>query len=177
MHVGANLSKRSTLPLAPYISTLPTSEAVLPSNDGATAHFGWIWRIGDGSEARGELGLVKGVAGLQSGGLGGEKEGSMVAPESVVGLGEAGGGCDSASDGAKEPKETPRDSMTSISSKTASKIQPAHDEQEALRARLEAIGMHVGANFSERCTAPPCAYISTYVSSDCAGTNLSLRKR
>jgi hypothetical protein len=78
---------------------------------------------------------------------------------------------------AKEPKETPRDSMTSISSKTASKLQPADDEEEALRARLEAIGMHVGANFSERCTAPPCAYISTYVSSDCAGTNLSLRKR
>ena len=49
---------------------------------------------------------------------------------------------------AKEPKETPRDSMTSISSKTASKIQPADDEEEALRARLEAIGMHVGANFS-----------------------------
>ncbi|KAF8657289.1 hypothetical protein AX14_007906, partial [Amanita brunnescens Koide BX004] len=43
---------------------------------------------------------------------------------------------------AKEPKETPRDSMTSISSKTASKIQPADDEEEALRARLEAIGMH-----------------------------------
>ena len=37
---------------------------------------------------------MKGVAGLQSGGLGGEKEGSMVAPESVVGLGEAGGGCE-----------------------------------------------------------------------------------
>ena len=76
---------------------MPASEATLPSNDSATAHFGWIWGIGDGSEARSELGLVKGVARWQSGGFCGEKEGSMVAPESVVELGEdfsAGGGCE-----------------------------------------------------------------------------------
>ena len=59
---------------------------------------------------------------------------------------------------AKEPKETPRDSMTSISSKTGSKFQPA-DEEEALRVRLEAIGMHVGANFSERCEPPWALYL------------------
>ena len=60
---------------------------------------------------------------------------------------------------AKEPKETPRDSMTSISSKTGSKFQPADEEEEALRVRLEAIGMHVGANFSERCEPPWTLYL------------------
>ena len=39
---------------------------------------------------------------------------------------------------AKEPKETPRDAMTSISSKTGSEFQPADEEEETLRVRLEA---------------------------------------
>ncbi|PFH47197.1 hypothetical protein AMATHDRAFT_152747 [Amanita thiersii Skay4041] len=48
-------------------------------------------------------------------------------------------------------KETARDSTTSLGSKSASGKQYAVDEdEEALRVRLEAIGVHVGANFAER---------------------------
>ncbi|KAF8629002.1 hypothetical protein AX17_005858 [Amanita inopinata Kibby_2008] len=50
-------------------------------------------------------------------------------------------------------KETARDSMTSLNSRSGSasgKHQAVDEEEEALRLRLEAIGMHVGANFTER---------------------------
>ncbi|KAF8627098.1 hypothetical protein AX15_004548 [Amanita polypyramis BW_CC] len=47
-------------------------------------------------------------------------------------------------------KEIARDSGTSLSSKTGTKNQPVDEEEEALRLRLEGIGMHVGANFTER---------------------------
>lgn len=49
----------------------------------------------------------------------------------------------------KEPN--PRDSVTSLKSASGKAQPPLDDEEEALRARLEAIGMHVGANFTERC--------------------------
>ena len=42
-----------------------------------------------------------------------------------------------------------RDSLASVSSKMESKT-AADDEDEALRLRLESIGMHVGANVAER---------------------------
>ncbi|KIL57738.1 hypothetical protein M378DRAFT_200713 [Amanita muscaria Koide BX008] len=50
---------------------------------------------------------------------------------------------------------TPRDSLTSLNPKTGSGIksqalQVTDEDEEALRTRLEAIGMHVGANFAER---------------------------
>jgi hypothetical protein len=43
-----------------------------------------------------------------------------------------------------------RDSVTSLS-RTAGKT--ILDEEEGLRTRLEGIGMHVGANFTERCVS------------------------
>lgn len=46
-------------------------------------------------------------------------------------------------------KESPRDSVTSLNSKSG-KIAPVDEEEEAVRVRLEAIGTHVGANFTER---------------------------
>ncbi|KAF9259158.1 transport protein particle component [Marasmius fiardii PR-910] len=47
---------------------------------------------------------------------------------------------------------SPRDSTTSLSStKVGGKASaPVDEEEEALRVRLEAIGIHVGANFTER---------------------------
>ena len=44
-----------------------------------------------------------------------------------------------------------RDSTTSLASKAATKVD---DEEEGLRLRLEAIGMHVGANITERHVHP-----------------------
>ena len=44
-----------------------------------------------------------------------------------------------------------RGSTTSLASKAATKVD---DEEEGLRLRLEAIGMHVGANITERCVHP-----------------------
>ena len=41
-----------------------------------------------------------------------------------------------------------KDSTTSLASRTTTKVD---DEEEGLRLRLEAIGMHVGANITERC--------------------------
>ena len=43
-----------------------------------------------------------------------------------------------------------RDSIGSASSKNGSTKSSGTDEEEAVRARLESIGMHVGANFAER---------------------------
>ncbi len=50
-------------------------------------------------------------------------------------------------------KDNPRDSLTSIASRNSAsaKANPASEAEEAVRVRLEAIGMHVGANFTERC--------------------------
>ncbi|KAG9223449.1 hypothetical protein CCMSSC00406_0006941 [Pleurotus cornucopiae] len=50
-----------------------------------------------------------------------------------------------------KPRESqgPHDSVTSLTSKISKP--PIDDEEEAVRVRLETIGMHVGANFSERC--------------------------
>ncbi|KAG6890870.1 hypothetical protein C0992_012006 [Termitomyces sp. T32_za158] len=45
-------------------------------------------------------------------------------------------------------KESPRDSVTSLNSKSGKTA--SVDEEEAVRVRLEAIGTHVGANFTER---------------------------
>lgn len=49
-------------------------------------------------------------------------------------------------------KETARDSVTSVVSRTgsASGKAPAEEEEESVRQRLETIGMHVGSNFTER---------------------------
>ncbi|KAK0188380.1 TRAPP complex subunit trs33 [Armillaria mellea] len=49
-------------------------------------------------------------------------------------------------------KDNPRDSLTSIASRNSAsaKTNPATEAEEAVRVRLEAIGMHVGANFTER---------------------------
>lgn len=49
-------------------------------------------------------------------------------------------------------KENPRESVASLQSRTSSPAnKPAVDEEEeAVRLRLENIGMHVGANFAER---------------------------
>jgi len=46
-------------------------------------------------------------------------------------------------------KESARDSVTSLASRSG-KSQAVDEEEEAIRIRLEAIGMHVGANFTER---------------------------
>jgi trafficking protein particle complex subunit 6 len=45
----------------------------------------------------------------------------------------------------KAKKDAQRDSIATGSSA------PSDDEDEGLRARLEAIGLHVGANITERC--------------------------
>ncbi|TFK47972.1 TRAPP complex subunit trs33 [Heliocybe sulcata] len=51
----------------------------------------------------------------------------------------------------KEKEYNVRDSTTSLSSqKGAAKVEPLTDEEEALRLRLEAIGLHVGSNICER---------------------------
>jgi hypothetical protein len=49
-------------------------------------------------------------------------------------------------------RETARDSVTSVISRTgsASGKAPVDEEEEPVRQRLEAIGMHVGSNFTER---------------------------
>ncbi|KAG6873266.1 hypothetical protein C0995_001040 [Termitomyces sp. Mi166 len=46
-------------------------------------------------------------------------------------------------------KESARDSVTSLNSKSG-KTAPVDEEEEAVRMRLEAIGIHVGGNFTER---------------------------
>jgi trafficking protein particle complex subunit 6 len=46
--------------------------------------------------------------------------------------------------------ENPRDSTVSLNSRTSGKNAVVDEEEEAIRTRLEAIGMHVGANFAER---------------------------
>ena len=45
------------------------------------------------------------------------------------------------------------DSVTNLASRTAGKSS-LDEEEEGVRARLEGIGMHVGANFTERCVSP-----------------------
>lgn len=47
-------------------------------------------------------------------------------------------------------KDSARDSVTSLNSRTG-KSAVVDEEEEAVRTRLEAIGLHVGANFTERC--------------------------
>jgi hypothetical protein len=44
-------------------------------------------------------------------------------------------------------QQNPRDSASS----TSGKISGPADEDEGVRSRLEAIGIHVGGNFAERC--------------------------
>ena len=56
-----------------------------------------------------------------------------------------------------------RDSTTSLASKVAAK---ADDDEEGLRLRLEAIGMHVGANITERYIYPfhpRCFRVTVYI--------------
>ena len=50
-------------------------------------------------------------------------------------------------------KESARDSTTSLLStpRVGGRATPADEEDEALRTRLEAVGIHVGANYTERC--------------------------
>ena len=52
----------------------------------------------------------------------------------------------------KEKESSARDSVTSLVSRTGSTAggKSAVDEEEPVRQRLETIGMHVGANFTER---------------------------
>ncbi|KAF8060771.1 TRAPP complex subunit trs33 [Lyophyllum atratum] len=47
-------------------------------------------------------------------------------------------------------KESARDSVTSLNSRNTGKAAVLDEEEEAVRVRLEAIGLHVGANFTER---------------------------
>ncbi|KAG5728802.1 Trafficking protein particle complex subunit 6B [Termitomyces sp. T112] len=47
-------------------------------------------------------------------------------------------------------KETGRDSLTSLNSKSGKTVPVVDEEEDAVRVRLEAIGIHVGANFTER---------------------------
>ncbi|KAF5376870.1 hypothetical protein D9615_007261 [Tricholomella constricta] len=47
-------------------------------------------------------------------------------------------------------KESARDSVTSPNSRNTAKAAVLDEEEEAVRVRLEAIGLHVGANFTER---------------------------
>lgn len=55
------------------------------------------------------------------------------------------------SGGSSTKKESSaRDSTSSLTSKTA-KMGIVDEEEEALRTRLEAIGVHVGASYTERC--------------------------
>ncbi|KAG6844871.1 hypothetical protein H0H87_002816 [Tephrocybe sp. NHM501043] len=51
-------------------------------------------------------------------------------------------------------KESARDSVTSLNSKSGKAV-VLDEEEEAIRVRLEAIGLHVGANFAERCVLGP----------------------
>jgi hypothetical protein len=53
----------------------------------------------------------------------------------------------------KDPAQ--RDSLTSAGSNGKQR----DVEEEAVRARLEAIGLHVGANFTERCVAHPTLFL------------------
>ncbi|KAG5337571.1 hypothetical protein C0989_009333, partial [Termitomyces sp. Mn162] len=46
-------------------------------------------------------------------------------------------------------KETGRDSLTSLNSKSGKTVPVVDEEEDAVRVRLEAIGIHVGANFTE----------------------------
>ena len=53
---------------------------------------------------------------------------------------------------AKKPLPNPRDSVVSLSGKSADTASgKLDDEEEAVRVRLEAIGSHVGTNLAERC--------------------------
>jgi len=47
-------------------------------------------------------------------------------------------------------KESARDSTSSLNSRTGGKSNTVDEEEEAIRNRLEAIGVHVGANYTER---------------------------
>jgi trafficking protein particle complex subunit 6 len=47
-------------------------------------------------------------------------------------------------------KTPQRESTTSNTSRTAAENSSTNSEEEGLRTRLEAIGIHVGANFTER---------------------------
>lgn len=52
-------------------------------------------------------------------------------------------------------KDNPKDSVASLTSRTGSpagKATTTDEEEDAVRTRLEAIGTHVGANFTERYT-------------------------
>lgn len=54
-------------------------------------------------------------------------------------------------------KDTHRDSVGSTSSKVSGgKAAALDEEEEAVRSRLEAIGMHVGANVAERYVSSSC---------------------
>ncbi|KAF8879942.1 NO signaling/Golgi transport ligand-binding domain-containing protein [Infundibulicybe gibba] len=50
----------------------------------------------------------------------------------------------------KKDLSNARDSVTSLGSRTTSKALVFDEEDEAVRSRLESIGLHVGANFAER---------------------------
>lgn len=52
-----------------------------------------------------------------------------------------------------------RDSLASTTSKPDAKA-PVDEEEEAVRLRLESIGMHVGANVAERCVICACISMS-----------------
>ena len=67
-----------------------------------------------------------------------------------------------------------RDSATSLTSKATTKVD---DEEEGLRLRLEAIGMHVGANITEKYVYPlqSCpSHITAAFLVDCATENHTL---
>lgn len=54
----------------------------------------------------------------------------------------------------KKDASDPRDSLTSLTSRSpAGKASAIEEEEEAIRVRLEAIGRHVGANYTERCVS------------------------
>lgn len=57
----------------------------------------------------------------------------------------------------KKEAASARDSVTSLNSRasTGGRMSSADEAEEAVRSRLEAIGLHVGANFTERYVYSP----------------------
>ena len=62
--------------------------------------------------------------------------------------------------------ESARDSVTSLPSRTAAKL-GLDEEEEGVRARLEGIGMHIGANFTERYVSLPVYFAKFMIADAC----------
>ena len=67
-----------------------------------------------------------------------------------------------------------RDSTSSLPSRAMARVE---DEEEGLRLRLEAIGMHVGANITERCAYCFHRRLDCFTLLECVMENHTLRRR